>query len=143
MSREELERVDDQGIAAINSHDADAFLGLFADEFVWQDWTVPEPIRDRVGALQYFNAWMTAFPDFQEKQTHRIVGEDEVAVEVEFTGTNTGPMVMGGNEIPPTNRTVTGRGTYSARIRDGKIVEYRTHPDAAGMMMQLGLMPQG
>jgi predicted ester cyclase len=85
---------------------------------------------------------MTAFPDCQEKQTDRIVGDDAVAVEVEFTGTNTGPMVMGGNEIPPTNRTVTGRGTYVARIRNGKIVEYRTHPDVAGIMMQLGLMPQ-
>jgi hypothetical protein len=46
MSREELERVDDQGIAAVNDHDADAFLSLFADAFVWHDWTVPEPIRD-------------------------------------------------------------------------------------------------
>jgi hypothetical protein len=51
-------------------------------------------------------------------------------------------MVMGGNEIPATNRTVTGRGTYFARVRDGKIVEFSSHPDAAGMMMQLGLMPQ-
>jgi predicted ester cyclase len=140
MSTEELKRIDDQAMTALNNHDADAFLGMFADVFVWHDWTVPEPIRDLEGARQYFNAWMTAFPDFQEKQTDRIVGEDAVAVEVEFTGTNTGPMVMGGNEIPATNRAVTGRGTYIARIRDGKIVEYRTHPDVAGMMMQLGLM---
>jgi predicted ester cyclase len=140
MSTEELKRIDDQAMTALNNHDADAFLGMFADVFVWHDWTVPEPIRDLEGARQYFNAWMTAFPDFQEKQTDRIVGEDAVAVEVEFTGTNTGPMVMGGNEIPATNRAVTGRGTYIARIRDGKIVEYRTHPDVAGMMMHLGLM---
>ncbi|WP_211880602.1 ester cyclase [Pseudarthrobacter albicanus] len=142
MSTDELKRIDDQAMTALNNHDADAFLGMFADVFVWHDWTVPEPIRDLEGARQYFNAWMTAFPDFQEKQTDRIVGEDAVAVEVEFTGTNTGPMVMGGNEIPATNRAVTGRGTYIARIRDGKIVEYRTHPDVAGMMMQLGLMAQ-
>jgi predicted ester cyclase len=78
----------------------------------------------------------------QVKQTNRVIGDDAVAAELEFTGTNSGPMVMAGNEIPPTNKTVTGRGTYIAQIRGDKIVEFRSHPDAAGMMMQLGLMPQ-
>ena len=141
MSKEELERVDDDGIAAWNNHDADAFVGLLADDFVWNDWTVPEPMRDRDAARQYFGGWMTAFPDMQVRQIDRIVGDDAVAVEIEFTGTNSGPMVMAGNEIPPTNRSVVGRGTYSARIRDGKIVEFSSHPDAAGMMMQLELVP--
>ena len=85
---------------------------------------------------------MTAFPDMLVKQTNRVVGDDAVAAEVEFSGTNSGPLVMAGNEVPPTNRTVSARGTYIARVRDGKIVEFSSHPDAAGMMMQLGLMPQ-
>ena len=142
MGREDLERLDDMGISAWSDHDAEAFVGLFADNFTWSDWTVPEPIRDKEGARRYFNAWMTAFPDMLVKQTSRVVGDDAVAGELEFTGTNSGPMVMGGNEIPPTNRTVTARGSYVAHIRDGKIVEFSTHPDAAGLMMQLGLMPK-
>src|SRR5439155_24359885 len=123
-------------------HDADAFVGLLSDDFVWTDWTVPEPIRDRDQARQYFSSWATAFPDMQVKVVNRVIGDDAVAAEIEFTGTNTGPMSMGGMEIPPTNKAVTGRGTYIARIRDGKVVEFSSHPDAAGMMMQLGLMPK-
>ena len=155
MSKEDLVRLDDQGMSAWNDHDADGWVGLFADDFSLIDaaprrplepdaqyWTVPEPIRDKEGARQYFNAWATAFPDMQLKQTTRVVGENAVAAEVEFTGTNTGPMVMAGNEIPPTNKTVIGRGSYVAHIRDGKVIEFSAHPDAAGMMMQLGLMPQ-
>ena len=76
------------------------------------------------------------------KQTNRVVGDDAVAAELEFTGTNSGPMIMAGNEIPPTNKTVTGRGSYIARVRDGKVVEFSAHPDVAGIMMQLGFMPQ-
>jgi steroid delta-isomerase-like uncharacterized protein len=142
MAGDDLEQLDDQGMSAWNDHDAEAFVSLFADDFAWYDWTLPEPIRDKEGARRYFNSWMTAFPDMLTKQTSRVIGDDAVAVEVEFSGTNSGPMVMGGNEIPATNRTVTGRGTYFARVRDGKIVEFSSHPDAAGMMMQLGLMPQ-
>ena len=50
-------------------------------------------------------------------------------------------MAMGGMEIPPTGKSAQGRGSYIARVKDGKIVEFRSHPDAAGVMMQLGLMP--
>lgn len=142
MSREELERLDDQGMAAWDAHDADAWVSMFADDFELRDWTIPEPIRDKEGVRQYFNAWVGAFPDMRVKQTGRVVGDDAVAAELEFMGTNTGPMVMAGNEIPPTNRSVTGRGSYIARIRDGKVVEFSAHPDVAGMMMQLGFMPQ-
>ncbi|HEY3209555.1 MAG TPA: ester cyclase [Actinomycetota bacterium] len=142
MSKEEVERLDDQGMSAWDKHDPDAFVSLFADDFVWHDWTLPEPIRDKDGARQYFTGWITAFPDMRVKQTNRVVGDDAVAAEIEFIGTNTGPMVMAGNEIPPTNKTVTGRGTYIARVRGGKIAEFNSHPDVAGMMMQLGFMPQ-
>jgi uncharacterized protein (TIGR02246 family) len=141
MSKEEIERLDDQGMAAWDAHDAEAFVSLFADDFVWYDWTQPEPIRDKDTARQYFRSWSTAFPDLNSKQTARVVGDDSVAGEVEWTGTNTGPMEMGGRTIPPTNKTAIGRGSYMAFIRGGKIVEFRSHPDAAGIMMQLGLVP--
>lgn len=32
------------------------------------------------------------------------------------------------------------RGTCFMKCENGKITEFHTHPDAAGMMMQLGLM---
>jgi steroid delta-isomerase-like uncharacterized protein len=128
-------------MAAWDSHDVEAWVGLFADDFVLYDWTLPEPIRDKEGLRHNFNEWTTAFPDMKVQQTSRVVGDDAVAGEVEFRGTNTGPMVMGGNEIPPTNKSVMGRGAYIAKVRDGKVVEFRSFPDAAGIMMQLGLIP--
>ena len=142
MSRADVERIDDQGIAAWDNHDADAFANLLADDFVWTDLTLPEPMRTKDEARQYAQAWFTAFPDMRVKETNRIVTDDAVAAELEFTGTNTGPMTMAGREIPPTGKTVLGNGAYFARIKDGKIVQYNTHPDVAGLMMQLGFMPQ-
>ena len=141
MTKDEVKRLDDQGLAAWNKHDPDAFLSLLADDFVWYDWTTPKPMRDKEAARAYFNSWMTAFPDMRVQRVYQVVGNDAVAAELKFTGTNSGPMEMGGNRIPPTNRSVNGRGTYIARIRDGRIVEFRTFPDVAGLMMQLGLMP--
>lgn len=141
MTREEIERLDDRGIAAWDGHDADAFVDLFADTFVARDVSTPEPIKDREGLRAYAQAWFTAFPDMSVKETNRVVSDDAVGAEVQFTGTNTGPMMMGGKEIPPTGRAVTGVGAYFVRVRDGKAVEFNSYPDIAGMMMQLGFMP--
>jgi steroid delta-isomerase-like uncharacterized protein len=141
MSREELERLDDQGMSAWDTGDAEALISILADDFVWNDVSMPEPIRTREAVREYVKSWRTAFPDMRAKMVNRVVGDDSVAVEVAFTGTNTGPMDMGGQVIPPTGRPVDGRGTYFARFRNGEVIELNTYPDIAGMMMQLGLMP--
>jgi steroid delta-isomerase-like uncharacterized protein len=141
MQRQELAALDDKGMSAWTSHDPDAWVDMFADDFVYYDWTVPEPIRDKDTLRENFMAWMTAFPDMSLTAVDRVIGDDAVAAEIMFSGTNSGPMVMGGMEMPPTGKSAQGRGSYIARVRDGKIVEFRAHPDAAGVMMQLGLMP--
>ena len=141
MSKGDLERLDDQGLAAWDSHDPDAFVEVFADDFVWHDWTLPEPITDKEAARQFFASWVRAFPDLKTTSVRRVVGDDSVATEVEWTATNAGPLAMGGDELSPTNKRVTGRGAYMWRAREGKIVEFRTHPDVAGIMIQLGVMP--
>ena len=141
MAHEEVEKLDHQGMGAWERQDADAFVSLFAENFTWRDWTLPEPMQDKEAARNYFNAWMKAFPDFRVKSISRVIGDDSVAAEIEFNGTHRGPLVMGDKEIPPTNKYIVGHGVYFARIQDGKIVSYSTHPDIAGLMMQLGLIP--
>jgi steroid delta-isomerase-like uncharacterized protein len=143
MSKEDLERLDELGMAAWDNHKPEAFVDLFADEFVMRDLTLPEPMRAKEQVRQYMQGWFTAFPDMRVRTTNRVVGEDSVAAELEFTATNTGPLAMGGTQIPATGRSVVGRGAYFARVKNGRIVEFSAHPDAAGLMMQLGLMPLG
>jgi steroid delta-isomerase-like uncharacterized protein len=143
MSKEDLVRLDDQGIAAWDNHKPDAFVEMLGDDFVVRDLGIPEPMRKRDEVRAYAQSWFTAFPDLHLRRTNIVVGDESLAGEVEFTGTNTGPLVMGGMEIPPTGKSVVGRGAYFVRVKDGKVVEFTNYPDAAGLMVQLGLMPQG
>jgi steroid delta-isomerase-like uncharacterized protein len=141
MSKEQLEQLDEQHLSTWDAHDPDAFVAPFADDFIWHDWTLAEPIRTKEAARQFYRGWIVAFPDLKTVSAIRVIGDDAVATEIEWTGTNTGPMFIGGTEFPPTNKTVRGRGTYIARVKDGMIVEFRSHPDVAGLAAQLGLMP--
>lgn len=113
MSRDEVERPDQQGMSVWDTHDAETFVGMFAEDFAWHDWTLPQPIRDKDAALAYFGAWMTAFPDMWVRQVSRVVGDDAVAAAVEYTGTNTGPMVMGENQVPRRARRLPGAAPIS------------------------------
>jgi len=143
MSIHENTRLDEEFIAAWNAHDADRALALLSEDVAWQDVANPEPMHGKAAIRPYLQAWFTAFPDLSARVKNHVVTEDQVAAEVEFSGTNSGPMQLapGAPAIPATGKRVTGQGTYFVRIRNGKGVAVHTYPDAAGLMMQLGLMP--
>jgi predicted ester cyclase len=65
----------------------------------------------------------------QVSMTNRVIGQDSIAAEIEFTGT----LAMGGMQIPATGKGVVGRGAYFVRVTDGKVVEFSSHSDAAGI----------
>ena len=94
---------------------------------------------------QYVEGWFTAFPDLVGSVANIVANGDDVAAELTFKGTNTGSLQFNPNApaMPPTGRVVNGRGTFFGRVQNGKFVELHTYPDVAGMMMQLGMMPQG
>jgi ketosteroid isomerase-like protein len=59
-----------------------------------------------------------------------------------FSGTHTGPLALGpGDPIPPTGNKFAAHGAYFSRVRDGRIVEIHMHPDIAGYLMQLRVLP--
>jgi steroid delta-isomerase-like uncharacterized protein len=143
MSVQDNLKLDEENFAAWNAHDVDGSLALYADDVVWQDLGSPQAMQGKEAARQYIQGWFTAFPDMKITVTNRVITEDQLAGELEFTGTNSGPLQLGPGmpPIPATGRTVNGKGTYFVRFKNGKVAEVHTYPDAAGMMMQLGLMP--
>ncbi|WAH99321.1 ester cyclase [Arthrobacter sp. MMS18-M83] len=142
MLIEEVRQLDERGMAAWDQHNADDFADMFADDFTLSDVSLPDALHSTDQVRQYMETWFTAFPDMHVRSINRVVTEDAVAAEVEFTGTNTGPLVVGGMEVPATGKSVKGTGTYFVSVRDGKITSFSAHPDVAGMMVQLGMMPE-
>jgi steroid delta-isomerase-like uncharacterized protein len=143
MSVQDNIKLDEEEIAAWNAHDVDRAAAIFSDDVVWVDTSSPQPLNGKDAIRQYLQGWFSAFPDITITVKNRVVTEDQVAAELEFVGTNSGPLQFapGAPAIPATGKKVNGKGTYFVRFKDGKPVEVHSYPDAAGMMMQLGLMP--
>jgi len=143
MSTQENIKLDEEFIAAWNAHDPDRAVAVLSEDIVWRDVGAPEPLRGRAAAREFVQSWFTSFPDMKVVVKNRVASDDQVAAEMEFVGTNNGPLQMGPGApaILATGKRVVGTGTYFVRIRNGKAVEVHSCPDAAGLMMQLGLMP--
>ncbi len=121
----------------------DRILSEMIDEDV--EWTtVPfgETFRGREGFRQFMQGWADAFPDGRAEDTHVYVGEDFAVTEFVGRGTHEGPLRGPEGEIPPTGRRVEFELCEVYQIRDGKIVSARTYFDAAGLMSQLGVLPE-
>jgi steroid delta-isomerase-like uncharacterized protein len=142
MSVQENIKLDEELNEAINAHDVERIMALLADDVVATNVAFPEPIRGKVAYGQFYQGSFDAFSDYTVVVKNRVVSEDRVATEIEFSGTHTGPLVLGpGNPIPPTGNKFAAQGAYFFRVREGKIAEIHMHPDIAGFLMQLGLLP--
>src|SRR5438067_1002599 len=106
MSVQENIELDKAFIATWDAHDPDAAVALLSEDAVWQDVSSPEPMRSKDAIRQYMQGWFTAFPDMKSETMNRVVSEDQVAAEVTFTATNSGPMQMapGAPAMPPTGK---------------------------------------
>jgi len=141
MNVNDLLKLNEQVVDSWNRHDTKKFVTYVDENVVWHDVATPEPIRGKAGAEEFLNGWITGFPDFKMKILNTVVSDDKIAVELEFSGTNSGPLRMGDQpEIPATNKRVTNKGCYFGRVKNGKFIEVRSYPDIAGMLMQLGIL---
>lgn len=140
MTPNEILKMHEQVIDAWNRHDPKKFISLLDENIVLYDTSVPTPVKGKNQAEQYFNTWVRAFPDLTMKTFNTVISGDNIAAEIECTGTNKGPLKIGDQpEIPATNRKGATKMCFFAKVKDGKTLEVRTYPDVAGMMIQLGL----
>jgi len=85
--------------------------------------------------------WKKAFPDLKAKVINSFDSGDQVVAEVEWEGTQSGPLDTPLGTIPPTNKHGTIQGVLIAKIKDGKIAEMRQYFDALSLMKQLNVLP--
>ncbi len=112
------------------------------DELVASDVIIHDPMMGELQGIdafrQFTTVFITAFPQ-QHTTLEALIAEDDlVAVLHTHTGTHNGSF-MG---MPPTGKPIKVEGIEFFRVRDGKIIELWRHDDDAGLMRQLGAVPQ-
>jgi predicted ester cyclase len=139
MSAEENKALIRRYIQAVDDNQTSDWSIL--DEYIAEDFVAHNPpfpgvSLDREGMKQAAEAFRLATPGSHEV-TLQVAEGDLVVSHIVGRGVHSGELFG----IPPTNKEVETEGIAIHRIRDGKIVEFRSVSDVAGVLEQVGALP--
>ncbi|MCF8066949.1 MAG: ester cyclase [Desulfobacterales bacterium] len=129
----------DSYIAGWNSHDATKCADHFAEDIVFYDATVGEPVTGSENAKnEIVKSFMAAVPDLKlERSGDVIIKNNALVWQWTFSGTNTGDWSDG---TKATNKSFKISGLTLMKLKDGKIAYSGDYYDAYGFYQQLGLL---
>lgn len=125
-------------ISAWNSHDFAQVAALYSDNCEGIDVGQAGTMRGIEGLRQTFSNYWSAFPDLHFEVEAAIECSDEIALFWRATGTHKGSILR----IPATGRPVQILGSTHHCVADGKITRSIYIWDTAGLLRNLGLLPE-
>lgn len=126
---------------AMNEHNAAKISEHMAENVTFWEANMPAPINGRKAVEEHFRENWKTFPDATIRSVNRVIGGDHVVDEVEWTGTNKGPMEMpGAPPIPPTGKRARGKAVSVVKLEGDKIKTMNIYYDTLGFLAQLGIM---
>ncbi|HET7079206.1 MAG TPA: ester cyclase [Chloroflexia bacterium] len=123
---------------AWNAHDVERALRFYSPEFDGEDVGIAQPLRGEAGVRHFIQHYLDAFPGLHITQEAALVNGDQVAVSWTAQGYHQGPLM----NIPATGHVVTVRGMSFLTLHDNKIRKLVNVWDVAGMLRELGLLPE-
>lgn len=137
VSNEELA---ERFYAALNAHDSKKVGEQLTEDVNYWEANLPEPIHGRRAVEEHFEQNWKAFPETSMQVVNRVVSGDWTADEVEWTGTNSGPIKTPTQTIPATGKQAKMWLMAVTKRSGDKVSGVRVYYDQVGLLAQLGLM---
>jgi len=125
-------------IAAWNTHDLDQATAFFAADYEGRDVAQVEPQHGRDGIRRALASYFQAIPDVHFALDDLVVAGTRAVVVWTARGTHRGSLL----NIPASGRVVTVRGVSTFTLRDGQIARAEYMWDVAGLLREIGLLPE-
>lgn len=134
----ELYQVVDQLVAAWNSHDVERVAALYAPNYEGLDVGEAQPQRGPDSIRRSLTRYLSAFPDLRLEPEQKVVQDNRVAFSWVVRGTHKGAIL----NIPPTGREISVRGMSIVEIVNGQVTRAQSIWDMAGLLREMGLLPE-
>jgi len=120
-----------------NIRDVDRLSTFYAADFEGHDIGLAQTYYGISGFRQMANQYYSAFPDLSFTLTQTIVQDDCAALSWISCGTHRGRIM----NIPATGRPIKVNGITTLTIRDGLVTRSSVLWDVAGLLRNIGLLP--
>jgi steroid delta-isomerase-like uncharacterized protein len=125
-------------IDAWNTHDLDRATAFFAADYEGDDIAQPETQFGPTGMREVLALYYRALPDVRFSIDDLVLEGERAVIFWTARGTHRGSLM----NIPPSNRAVAVRGVSAFTLRDGKVVRGLYIWDVAGLLRNIGLLPE-
>jgi steroid delta-isomerase-like uncharacterized protein len=127
-------------IDCFNSGDWDRLRELHTADCVEEELATQRHLEGFDAMLEVAQGWKGAFPDAKGTVLGACSDAGRAVLELEWEGTNTGPMeTPTGEEMPATGRRAKVRACQVFEIEDGRVKATRHYFDLMTLMSQLGV----
>ncbi|MEO6998745.1 MAG: ester cyclase [Terracoccus sp.] len=120
-----------------NRGDISAMLEQYEDDIVWRNIAMGEVYDGKAAVRAFLEDLFRALPDLNLDITLRVPRGKYVAEEYVIRGTHLGPMFG----LPASGRRLEIRVMSMVEMRNGRLKEDHFYFDAAGVMQQMGYLP--
>jgi steroid delta-isomerase-like uncharacterized protein len=129
-------------VEAFNSGDWDLLRGTLASDSRYDELGTQRKIEGPEKIIEVFRLWKAAFPDGAGTVTSAISSGNEVALEVTWTGTHTGPLETADGTIPASGKRQETPAAVFFTFEGDKIKESRHYFDSLTLLTQIGVQPK-
>ena len=129
-------------IDAFNQADWERFRGVLSPDTVYTETGTGRRVEGADAYVRLCQGWKVALPDVRGTIRGAIATEDQVAQEILWEGTHTGPMETPAGTLPPSGAQISVEASLWIRFHGDKAREVHHYLDVLSLLQQIGAMPR-
>lgn len=126
-------------VIAYNEKDWDRARTALAPEVVYDELGTQRKVKGVDDVLAAWKGWATAMPDSRATFRSELVSGNTAVLEVTWTGTHKGPLMMPDREIPATGKKIELRACQVVEVANDRVKSVRHYFDMGTLLDQLGV----
>jgi steroid delta-isomerase-like uncharacterized protein len=129
-------------IDAFNEADWERFRGVLSSDTVYTETGTGRRVEGADAYVTLCQGWKVALPDVRGTIRGAIATEDQVAQEILWEGTHTGPMETPGGTLPPSGAQISVEASLWLRFHGDEAREVHHYLDVLSLLQQIGAIPR-
>ena len=129
-------------IDAFNEADWERFRGVLSPDTVYTETGTGRRVEGAEAYVTLCQGWKVALPDVRGTIRGAIATENQVAQEILWEGTHTGPMETPGGTLPPSGAEISVEASLWIRFHRDKAQEVHHYLDVLSLLQQIGAIPR-
>jgi len=126
-------------VIAYNEKDWDRARAALAPEVIYDELGTQRKVKGVDDVLTAWKGWATAMPDSRATFRSELVSGNTAVLEITWTGTHKGPLMMPDGEIPATGKKMELHACQVVEVANDQVKSVRHYFDMGTLLDQLGV----